>query len=145
MPAITGSFAGKVTVQTAIAASDQSNHELNLGEVRGTQKSSDENWNNAEIAYWGLTDLVEGKGTQRGYFENVHSSGDRDWGTFEGTVATTAGQITVEGKYQHTGGSGKFNGLTGNGTFKTTMSSPRDVEASWQGAYELASAKAQAR
>ncbi|HVP49155.1 MAG TPA: hypothetical protein VMT32_21325 [Bryobacteraceae bacterium] len=144
MATVTGSFTGKVKVQTAIAASDQSNHELNLAEIRGTQKSSDENWNNAAITYWGVTDVVDGQGTQRGYFENVHTSGDRDWGTFEGTVAAKGGQITVEGRYQNNGGTGKFNGLTGNGTFKTTMSSPTDVEASWQGAYELASAKAQA-
>ncbi len=39
----------------------------------------------------------------------------------------------------------KFKGLTGNGTFKTKMTSPRDAEATWQGAYELATAKAHTR
>jgi hypothetical protein len=61
-----------------------------------------------------------------------------------GRVATSGGQITVEGTYQHTGGSGKFKGLSGNGAFKTKMTSPKDVEASWQGTYKLAAAKAQA-
>ncbi len=145
MPAVSGSFSGNVKLQTAIALSDQTGHELNLAEIGGTQKSPDEKWNNAAITYWGITDLVEGKGTQRGYFVNVHGEGDRDWGTFEGRLATSGGQITVEGSWQFTGGSGKFKGLTGNGTFKTRMSSPRDVEASWQGTYELAAAKAQAR
>ena len=145
MPAITGSFSGKVRLQTAISVPDQLNHELNLAEIAGTQKSSDEKWNNAAITYWGITDLVEGRGTQRGYFVNVHGEVDRDWGTFEGRVATTGGQITVEGTWQFTGGDGKFKGLTGNGTFKTRLSSPTQVDASWQGNYELATVKAQAR
>ena len=102
-------------------------------------------WNNTAITYWGTTDLVEGNGTQRGYFVNVHGEGDRDWGTFEGRLATSGGQIAVKSTWQFTGGSGKFKGLTGNGMFKTRMSSPKDVEASWKGTYKLAAAKAQAR
>ena len=144
MPAISGSFSGKVTVQAAIAPSDQSNHELNLAEIQGTQKSSDENWNNAAITYWGITDIVEGKGNQRGYFINVHSNGDRDWGTFEGKI-TSGAEITVEGTFQFSGGNGKFKGLTGEGTFKTRLNGPRDVEATWRGAYELVAVKGQAR
>jgi hypothetical protein len=108
MPAVSGSFSGKVKVQTALALSDQSNHELNLAEIGGTQKSSDENWNNAAITYWGTTDVVDGKGTQSGYFTHVHGEGDRDWGTFEGKVATSGAEMTVEGTWQYTGGSGRF-------------------------------------
>jgi len=58
MPAMTGSFSGSVRVQTAIALSDQANHELNLAEIGGTQKASDEKWNNAAITYWGTTEVV---------------------------------------------------------------------------------------
>jgi hypothetical protein len=145
MPALSGSFSGSVKVQTALALSDQSNHELNLAEIGGTQKSSDEKWNNAAITYWGATDTVNGKGTQSGYFTQFHGDGDRDWGTFEGKVATSGAEITVEGTWQFTGGSGKFKGLSGGGKFKTRMTSPRDVECTWQGAYELATAKAHAR
>jgi hypothetical protein len=145
MPAVSGSFSGNVKVQTALAVSDQSNHELNVAEIGGTQKSTDENWNNAVITYWGITDIVEGKGSQHGYFVNDHGESGRDWGTFEGRVATNGGEVTVEGKWQFTGGSGKFKGLIGDGIFKTTMSSARDVVATWQGTYQLASAKAHAR
>jgi hypothetical protein len=145
MPAVSGSFSGNVKVQTAIALSDQKNHELNLAEIGGTQKTSDEKWNNAAITYWGTSDVVDGKGSQSGYFVNDHGADGRDWGTFEGKVAPSGGEITVEGTWQYTGGNGKFKGLTGGGTFKTKMTSPRDVEATWQGAYELASAKAHAR
>ena len=145
MPAASGSFSCNVNVQTAIALSDQSNHDLTLAEISGTQKSSDENFNNATITYWGITDRVEGKGTQRGYFVNVHRhEGDRDWGTFEAKVATKDDQVTVEGIWQFSGGSGKFKGVTGNVTFQTEMTSPRTLEGSWQGTYTLATAKAHA-
>jgi hypothetical protein len=50
MPAISGSFSGNVKVLTALALSDQPNHELNLVEVSGIQKTSDEQWNNAARA-----------------------------------------------------------------------------------------------
>lgn len=145
MPGMSGSFSGNVRLQTVVALSDQPNHDLNLAEISGKQRSSDEKWNNAAITYWGITDVVEGQGTQRGYFVNAHGEGDRDWGTFEGKVATSGGQVTVEGTWQFTGGSGNFRGLTGNGTFKTRLTSPAQVEGTWQGSYELAAAKAQAR
>jgi hypothetical protein len=97
------------------------------------------------VTAWENKRLHVPKATQRGYFTHVHGEGDRDWGTFEGKVATSGAEMTVEGTWQYTGGSGKFKGLTGKGTFKTKMSSPKDVECTWQGAYELASAKAHAR
>ena len=145
MPAISGTFSGHVKVQTALVVPDQPNHELNVAEIGGTQKSTDEMWNNSAITYWGITDLVGGKGSQHGYFVNDHGESGRDWGTFEGKAASNGAQITVEGKYQFTGGSGKFKGLTGHGTFQTKMSSPKEVRCTWLGAYELTSAKAHGR
>lgn len=145
MPAVSGSFSCNVNVQTAIALSDQPNHDLGLAEIGGVNASSDENFNNAQLTYWGITDLVDGHGTQRGYFANVHRhEGDRDWGTFEAKVVTRDDQVTVEGTWRFIGGSGKFQGVTGNGTFQTEMTSPRTLQGSWQGTYKLATAKAHA-
>jgi hypothetical protein len=39
----------------------------------GTQKSADPLWNNSKITYWGVTDLLDGKGSQRGYYNNIHA------------------------------------------------------------------------
>jgi hypothetical protein len=30
-------------------------------------------WNNSKITYWGVTDLLDGKGSQRGYCNNIHA------------------------------------------------------------------------
>ncbi len=141
MPSITGSFSGKITKQSAMPLTDQPNHEMSIAEVSGTQKSADPLWNNSKITYWGVTDLLDGKGSQRGYYNNVHADKGRDWGTFEGKVTAAAGAMTVEGTYRFTGGDGKYRGLTGGGKFKTAMKSETELECSWDGNYELAKAQ----
>ena len=134
MPSIRGSFSGKITKQSGMPLTDQPNHEMGIAEVNGTQNSPDPLWNNSKITYWGVTDLLDGKGTQRGYFDNVHPDGGRDSGTFEGKVDAT----TVEGTFTFTGGDGQYRGITGGGRFKTVMKSETELEATWEGNYELA-------
>lgn len=141
MPAITGSFSGRITKQSALPLTDQPNHELSIAEVSGTQKSPDPLWNNSKITYWGLNDLLDGKGSQRGYFDNVHPDEGRDFGTFEGQVTSTGGAVTVEGTFKFTGGDGQYRGITGGGKFKTVMKSETELDASWEGNYELAKAQ----
>jgi len=138
MPNLSGSFSGRATTQSTIALHDTSNHDLNLLEVRGVQKSTDEQWNNSKITYWGTADLIAGDGPQRGYFVNEHSDGDRDFGTFEGRIATSGGQGTIEGAWKFTGGTGKLKGLTGGGTYKGRMTSSVEVENIWEGTYQIA-------
>ena len=144
MPNFSGSFSGTIRTQTIIAVPDQSDHSLSLGEVAGTQKSADPKWNNSKINYWATTDARGTQGTQRGYFVNDHGSAGLDRGTFEGSLSVVAGQPVIDGKWQYTGGEGSFAGITGGGTFKTTLTSLTTLEATWEGAYELAGARAKA-
>lgn len=141
MPSITGSFSGKITKQSALPLADQTNHEMSIGEVNGTQSSPDPLWNDSKIAYWGVTDLLDGKGSQHGYYNNVHTDGGRDYGTFEGQVTAAGGAVTVEGTFKMTGGDGQYRGITGSGRFKTVMKSETELEATWNGNYELAKAQ----
>jgi hypothetical protein len=142
MPSFSGSFRGTIRAQSTIALTDQPNHSIGIAGIRGTQKSADPKWDNSTITYWGITDLSGTQGKQHGYFVNDHGKDGRDLGTFEGNVSIAGGQPVVEGKWQYTGGEGSFAGITGGGTFKTKLSSPTEVEATWQGAYELAGARA---
>src|SRR6185369_4124309 len=121
MTSITGSFSGTVTKHSAIALDDFPNHEMSIAEVSGVQKSPDPLWNDAKITYWGATELLDGEGTQRGYYNNIHGDKGREWGTFEGKV--TAGGMTVEGTWTITGGDGELRGVTGTGTFRTMAKS----------------------
>lgn len=140
MPFITGSFSGKITQQSALPLADQPNHNLSIGEVNGIQKSADPLWNDANITYWAITDLLNSEGSQRGYYNNVHGDKGHEWGTFEGKV--TGGGTTVEGTWKIAGGDGDFRGVSGSGSFRTVMKSETDIEATWDGNYELAKAQA---
>ena len=142
MTDITGSFSGTITKHSAIALSDLPNHEMSIAEVSGIQKSPDPLWNDANITYWGVTELLDGEGTQRGYYNNIHGDKGREWGTFEGKVSTAGGGMTVEGTWTIVDGDGEFRGTTGTGTFKTVAKSESEVEASWAGAYEMVKSQA---
>jgi hypothetical protein len=140
MSSFSGSFSGKASSQTIVYLNDVPNHELHLNEIGGSQKSTDDKWNNAKITYWSTLDLISGNGSQRGYFLNEHEDGDSDSGSFEGKVTTTAkGEVTLEGTWKYSGGTGKLKGLTGGGTYKGRLTAPTQVEMTWDGAYQLAS------
>jgi hypothetical protein len=139
---MTGSFVGKITQQSTLTPTDQPDHVMNIAEVHGTQKSSDPLWNNSKIAYWGVTELLNGKGTQHGYFDEKHAEAGRDWGTFEARVTAVGGGMMLEGTFKITGGDGKYSGITGGGKFKSVMKSETELECTWDGNYELAKSKA---
>ncbi len=143
MTTLSGSFVGKARLQTTVTLTDLANHELNLVEITGQQESADPNWNDATVTYWGIGDLQAGSGTQRGYYVNARADGDRDWGTFEGKITAEASQVTLEGTWKLTGGSGKFKGATGGGSYKGSMNSPVEVKMEYKGEYQLAATKAQ--
>src|SRR6266849_1432747 len=61
-------------------------------------------------------------------------------GSFSGTIGTQT-IISVPDKPDH---SRSLAGITGGGTFKTKLTSATTLEATWEGAYELASVRAKA-
>ena len=121
-----------------LSLADIPNHELNTVEITGVQSSTDEKWNTARVTYWGISDLVAGNGTQRGYFVNEQRDGNRDWGTFEGKVTARGNETTIEGSWQFSDGPGGLAGIKGQGTYNTRLTSPTEVQCTWQGRYELA-------
>ena len=137
MPQVSGSFSGKSTSQAMVSLQDAPDHEMSLIEVTGPQTASDPLWNGATVFYWGAADLVAGTGTQTGYFMNRHPNGDVDRGTFEGKITTAAGVTTMEGNWRYSGGSGQFSGITGSGTYKGRITSPTEVQVTWEGNYQL--------
>ena len=145
MPSITGSFTAKITKQNGMPLADHPNHELSLAEASGTQESPDPLWNNSQVTYWAVTDVQDGKGTQTGYYNNVHGDKGRDWGTFEGKVTVEGNKVTVQGTYKNIGGDGEYRGVTGSGKFTTVMKSETEIDCAWEGKYTLAKAKAHAR
>jgi hypothetical protein len=138
---ITGSFAGKIRGQAVVSPFHLENHSLSLIAVAGTQKSADPLYNDAKITYWGTAEIVNGNGPQKGYWCNERANGERDWGTFEGKITTNGQQVSMEGTFAFTGGTGKFKGITGTGKYKGNFPSPTDVVNNWEGEYTLVAAK----
>lgn len=110
---------------------------LQTVEISGPQSSTDPNWNAARVTYWGGSDVVAGNGTQRGYYLNERADGSRDWGTFEGKVSTNQGGTVIDGTWRVSEGTGKFVGVVGQGTYKTRMTSPTELECTWKGVMSL--------
>jgi hypothetical protein len=138
MPNLIGSFTGKFVVQTSIALDDIPEHEFQLSKVTGTQSVSDENWRDVNVTFWGTTDLIQGFGPLRGYFVNEHPNGDRDCGAYDGHISIVQGEVSLEGTWRYTHGTGQFASISGNGRFRGRMTSPTEVEMSWQGSYQIA-------
>ena len=84
-----------------------------------------------------MADLVSGNGTQTGYYVNTHPEGDIDHGTFAAKITTSGSDVTLEGTWKSTGGTGRFAKVTGSGTYKGVMVSPTEVKTDWKGAYQL--------
>jgi hypothetical protein len=133
-----GSFTGRVRISNSMWLADAPYHQLEMAEVTGSHHSSDEKWDDAKVTYWGLADVIEGNGTQQGYYVNEHPDGGREFGKFQGKITTSQGETTVEGTWQVTDGTGLYSGMKGDGKYKMTLISPMEVMCSWQGQYELA-------
>ena len=74
------------------------------------------------------TDTLDGSGKQTGYYIDTHEDGTQTYGTFEGTIETTAKpdgswKSNWEGTYKYLGGTGKFKNIKGNGEYKGQASS----------------------
>jgi hypothetical protein len=138
MKDLSGRNSTRVISQTIVSLSDTPGHELHLLHSTGRQTSSDEQFNNAHHHAWGTSDLVKGSGHSHGYFVNEHPNGERDCGTFEGKMTTANGQVTMEGHWKYTHGTGKFNNISGGGQYTGRLTSPTEMEISWEGSYQLA-------
>jgi len=80
---------------------------------------------------------VSGNGSQKGYFINQHANGDTDRGTFECTILDQRRCNHARRHLEIFGGTGALTGVSGAGTFGGRMTSPTEVETSWEGAYQL--------
>jgi hypothetical protein len=104
------------------------NHELiqeaNIADI----KVSNPDWKIKEEWVYVQSDVINGNGTQSGYFHDTHEDGSHSYGAFKGTIKTTSKadgswEAVWEGTYQYLGGSGKFKNLKGGGKYKGKASS----------------------
>lgn len=137
MPNFTGSLKGTNIALTMISCNDTPGHQLILRAGSAQQTCSDPLFNNTRHNSYSSADVTNGNGREHGYFVNEHANGDREGGSWEGTITTKEGNVSFEGSWKYTHGTGQFAGISGNGKFKGKMSSPSDSEVTFEGSYQL--------
>ena len=138
MPNVNGTYRGRLNSLSQCLVGDMPDHALQMAGFSGTQRASEPAWDGARMTYWGTSDTMSGNGTQKGYWANERLDGDRDWGTFEGTVKNEGGAVTTEGTFAFSGGTGRLSGISGQGTYRGRYVSPTEVEMEWKATYQLA-------
>ena len=138
---ISGTNKPEATIsRTVVSPGDDPKHELILMVRRDTTTSPDPEWNETEQLVYGQSDQVAGTGTHRGYFRRIFKSGDTIYGPYEGTHKTTvkadgSWEVTSEGKWQITGGTGKFQSSKGSGTYRGKATA-QGASTDWEGEVE---------
>lgn len=88
-----------------------------------------------------ITEAVAGTGTVKGYRTSLCRDGDKTYATYDGTLKTVPRQggppeITVRGAWQYTGGTGRYEGIVGGGTYKGQLTS-QGLVYDWEGEQTL--------
>jgi hypothetical protein len=98
--------------------------------------SPNADWNETmSVDYQQMDQHVE-SGTHTGYGYNKHKGGDQTFYKYWGTQkASAGGNMSIEGKYEWTGGTGKFKNIKGAGTY-TCTGTPTEATCDWQGEVE---------
>ena len=89
------------------------------------------------------TDTRGTKSRASGYFSGSMANGDKIFVRFSGTSTTTKDgkPETNEGSWSYTGGTGKFKGITGKGTYKDKLDASGNPLTEVEGDYTLPAKK----
>jgi hypothetical protein len=142
----TGKFTGSGKViallaETRMQPGDKQGHELTMARRLDTITYSDPVLGTGQATVVALSDYVAGSGLHRGYFAIKHPNGDSTFTSYEGATKATprAGgppDVMFEGTWQYLGGTGKFDGISGGGTYKGGVT-PAGVGYELEGRYTL--------
>jgi len=127
-----------VLSETKMLPGDDPRHEMTLIRRLDVQIGT---LGEAQVSIVGVSDLVAGSGTQRGHLVNTFSDADKTFSSYEGQVnpdpkAGGPPEITFSGKWQFTGGTGKWKGITGGGTYQGGVTSA-GLTYQFEGEYEV--------
>ena len=126
----------RIISQTTGDHGDKDGHMLMQTVTLSVTTSSDENWNDIRMVDTQQSDQTGGNGTHIGYGYHMHKSGDRTFFKYWGTEkAAGPGTMSLEGKFEWTGGTGKFQNIKGGGTY-TCKGMVNSNECDWQGEVE---------
>lgn len=120
---------------------DAPGHEMTLTNFKSVDNSDDPDFKHVEVDIFGSGDYIAGNGSHKGYRVATHANGDHTFMSYEGTTKTVMKEenvpvTTIAGKWWFTGGTGKFEGITGGGSYKGKVTATGYVYE-WEGEYEI--------
>ncbi len=127
-----------VLSETKMLPGDDPRHEITLVRRLEADKGT---LGETQVSTTSVSDYVAGTGTHRGHRVSVFPDGDKAFSAYEGqtkTILKPGGppEITFAGKWWFTGGTGKWKGITGNGTYKGEAT-PAGMTWEYEGGYEV--------
>jgi hypothetical protein len=113
----------KSTSKSSFAIDDVPNHEVVQEVVLQKSKFSSPDFDPIEEWIHIQTDQIDGSGSHKGYYIEIHPGGEQTYGTFDGTHKTVVKEngswaSTWQGTYRYVGGTGKYKNIQGGGTYK---------------------------
>jgi hypothetical protein len=146
---IAGVFTMKVGQQHALPVADQVGPILLLTQAAGTNRSTgkSEYMDGAQVINREIADLTQGNGRHQGYVTEIKGA-DTATARWQGKVVTTLGPdqkpaTSFEGTWTMLSGTGKYQGVTGDGWYKGRMVSQTEYTVEWAG--EIATQRTSSR
>jgi hypothetical protein len=136
---IAGTFDAKYVEQHPLSVPDAEGHALVLGRVEGVNRSTGPTpyMDNGKVTNFEFGDLTQGNGPQQGYI-SMSQGADSVISKWSGKVTTTLSAektpiTTFEGTWTKVKGTGRYEGITGKGTYKGHFTSQTEYTVEWSG------------
>lgn len=124
-----------IVSQSTASPGDKAGHMLTQTVTMSTTTSSNEEWNNVKMFDAQQTDQQGDSGTHKGYGYHINKNGDKTFFKYWGTQKAMKDAMSLEGKFEWTGGTGKFQNIKGGGAY-TCKGSATGNECNWEGEVE---------
>jgi hypothetical protein len=126
----------RIISQSVATPGDSAGHMLMQTVTMSKTTSSNEVWNDTMMVDYQQMDQFADKGTHVGYGYHKHKGEDQSFFKYWGTqTAGAGGKISLEGKFEFTGGTGKFKNIKGGGAYTCTGTATEN-SCDWQGEVE---------
>ena len=127
---------GKPDVRQMVEVSDHPGHMLMITQAKCTWSKPLEvdGVQSKDGLDSGVGEMHGGTGTSHGYYIDTMANGDKSFVKWQGTDSMKEGS---SGKWSYVGGTGKFKGLKGGGTYKGKMAEDGSVTFDVEGEYTL--------
>lgn len=143
MTPVAGTIESKITEADTLLVEEADQHIVILGVAEGTNTSTAEMsfMDGAKSTTTMFGDLTMGSGEHQGYI--IFEKDDvRIVGKWSGKVTTTMSEegqpmTSFEGTYFYVSGTGEFEGIKGDGTYKGSFTGQDAFTSEWQGQYSV--------